>query len=93
MLGDRLCSSRVGPDGKQVYPGPKTRVVHGATEAIREDSPTPASLGPEEEEIASTQEEPSLPTPRASVWAEGSMAIFLATLNPHERLVPISGGT
>lgn len=28
LLGDRCCSSRVGPDGQQVYPGPKTRVLH-----------------------------------------------------------------
>lgn len=83
--GDGLCSSRVRPEGKQVYPGPKIKEVSslGPPKAVREDSRAPASWRPGEEGLASTQERPSLLAPVVFVSAECSVAIFLVTHDPH----------
>ena len=68
-------------EGKQVDPGPKTKLPlphpPGPPEAIGEDSP--ASWGLREEGLASTQGRPA-PSP-AFVLAEGTVPVFLVTLN------------
>lgn len=66
-LGTDVAQVELGQMDSRCILGLKPEFSIGATKAIREDSPISASLGPGEEEIAGTQEKPSLPTPRASV--------------------------
>lgn len=57
--GDRLCPSRVGLEGEQVWPGPKPKEFSRAPNTAQ---PLPPG----------DLEKPSLPAPRAFMSAEGS---------------------